>query len=463
MGTHIFKAALLLALCSGAVHAKTLYVNSGTGNDSVSYASNSEATPWRTLGRATWGSASRNAPNTSEAARAGDTVLVTGGPFSAASTNSRITPAFNPANSGTANAPITFRAQGRVELRSSGGIGPTMGADNRQYIRWEGAFYIDEANAPISGDTGPVTIWGSTGIVVDGCEIRGRPITFVDNHNGVRFEASRQSTLRNCKIEGIVGTSTPNDTYHHNKAGVMLYYSSDIIIENNEISTTGAGIYPKGGDNANITVRYNLIRDTFKGIRTSHSAPGSQNRIYQNIVYNGRAGGIGIEVAENSYGWTVANNTVHGIGDSGLYVHPAPGNNVIFANNIISNTPVPFNAWDMNDAVPGRGENLYASSSGQRWAFASREYSSLSAWLGAAPSDAGSITAASAGFVNAAGADFKLTSGSVARTLGVDILDLNRNGSTSDQVPAGAYVTGNEVIGRNAGPYPRPPTSLTVE
>jgi len=54
-------------------------------------------------------------------------------------------------------------------------------------------------------------------------------------------------------------------------------------------------------------------------------------------------------------------------------------------------------------------------------------------------------------FVNAAGEDFRLQSGSPARSLAVDRLDLNNNGSTTDTISAGAYVTGNEVIGRTTG------------
>jgi hypothetical protein len=61
---------------------RTLYVNSATGNDAVSYLQNSEATPWRTIGRAAWGSANRSTPNQAEAARAGDTVLIASGTYS---------------------------------------------------------------------------------------------------------------------------------------------------------------------------------------------------------------------------------------------------------------------------------------------------------------------------------------------------------------------------------------------
>lgn len=454
-------AAMMFALLMcGTASAKTLYVNGATGNDSVSYASNSEAAPWRTLGRAVWGSTSPSSASTGEAARAGDVVLVSGGPFSAPASNERTTPAFNPINTGSAGSPITIRAQGRVELRTTGGTGPVIGAYVRNYIRWEGHFFIDETNAPVRPDTGPVAIWETTGTVVDGAEVQGRQIDYIDNHTGVRFERAHQSTVRNMRINNIVGTAS--DLMHHNKAGVMLYFSNDIVIENNEITNSGAGVFPKGGDNYNITIRFNKIQGTRKGIRTTYSsASQGQNRIYQNVIIgSGVEASLGIEVAENSYNWTIANNTIYGTTDSAIYLVPGSGGNLRVASNVIANTPTGLNAYEMSASVPGPGRNLYYSA--PQWASAGRTFSSLSAWLSAAPGDAGSVVANPA-FVDAAGGDFKLGASSPARILGVDVLDLNGNGNTSDTIPAGAYITGAESIGRNSGPVPNPPTALQVE
>ena len=44
--------------------------------------------------------------------------------------------------------------------------------------------------------------------------------------------------------------------------------------------------------------------------------------------------------------------------------------------------------------------------------------------------------------------DFKLRSNSPLINAGLDVLDLNKNGSTSDRITIGAYITGNEIIGR---------------
>ena len=466
MNIRCLGALLCVFLFTGLANAKTLYVNGASGNDSVSYADNSESTPWRTLGRAVWGSTSRTSPSTSEAARAGDVVIVRGGPFTSPASNERYVPAFNPANSGNANNPITFRAEGRVELRTSGGSGPVIGAYARNYIRWEGNFFIDESNAPVHSDTGPVVIWETTGTVVDGCHIQGRPTNYVDNHNGVRFERATNSTVRNCRITGIVG---PGSDLHHNRAGVMLYYSNVITIENNEISDSGAGIFPKGGDNYNITIRYNRIENTRKAIRVSYSSPSNgHNRIYQNIITNGIGSDhIGIEIAEGSNHWDIANNTIRGV-NNGIYLVPS-GNSGDFriANNIITNASTALNAWETSIAVPGPGRNVYHNPG--QWAWNGRTYSGLSSWLAAAAGESNSVIM-DPGFVNAGSGDFRLTAGSAARSVGIDILDLNGNRSTSDTIPAGAYVTGNETIGRGGSSggepeplSPNPPSALSVQ
>jgi len=49
--------------------------------------------------------------------------------------------------------------------------------------------------------------------------------------------------------------------------------------------------------------------------------------------------------------------------------------------------------------------------------------------------------------VDAAGGDYHLGADSPVRALGVDVLDLDGDGDSTDLIPAGAYVTGTESIG----------------
>ena len=51
------------------------------------------------------------------------------------------------------------------------------------------------------------------------------------------------------------------------------------------------------------------------------------------------------------------------------------------------------------------------------------------------------------GFVDAAAHDYHLASGSAAADAGRDLGDLDGDQDTSELIPAGAYVTGDEVIG----------------
>jgi len=454
-----WSAVCCAMLLATTAMAKNLYVDSATGNDSVTYANNSAATPWRTLGRAVWGSTSRDTPNNAQAANAGDIVEVRGGPFTGPATNLRLDPTFNPVNTGTASAPITIRAIGRVELRSPGGTGPVMGAYVRNYIRWEGHFFIDELYNVPHGDTGPVVIWDTTGTVIDGCEIEGRNITYIDNHNGVRINGAHNSVLRNCRINNILGTT--DNPLHHNNAGVMLYYSDNIIMENNEISNSGSGIFPKGGDNYNITIRYNKLVNNRKGIRNSFSAPSTgTNRMYQNVIWNSSQTDMGIDLAENTNNWIITNNSIYNVQNGFWLEMTGTSRNNQFANNVISNTVTAMNGWLLTAPMPGPGRNLYYNQ--REWAWNSRTYTTLVSYLLAAPAEIGSLNA-NPMFVDLAGGDMRVQSNSPAMGLGLDILDLDGDGSIVDLIPAGAYVRGNELIGRNIGPVPNPPTNVAAQ
>lgn len=69
-------------------------------------------------------------------------------------------------------------------------------------------------------------------------------------------------------------------------------------------------------------------------------------------------------------------------------------------------------------------------------------------------------------FQDVSAGNYRLRSDSAALRAGIDVLDLNRNGSTSDPLPLGAYITGNEAIGLLVGGAaispPSPPTDLEV-
>jgi hypothetical protein len=256
----------------------------------------------------------------------------------------------------------------------------------------------------------------------------------------------------------------------------MLYDSNDTIIENNEFFDVGSGVVVKGQHSGNTQrrtiIRYNLIyRAATVGLILGPAA--YQGRTYQNVV---RDSAIGVKLATLSQGpegtqpmfEIVANNTIdncqHGILFQGVGVQNA------LYNNLVTNSP--YSAiYNWTDNV-GTGitfnYNLY-------WnfrVFANYETASdytLASWRSTFGQDARSLNQDPL-YVNVAGRDFRLQAGSPARNAGLDVLDLNRNGSTTDSITMGAYVTGSETIGRGGAAVsndasngaPAAPTGLRI-
>lgn len=461
------KRSVVLALClmstlaSPATWAKALYVNPATGDDAVSWTNNSSTRPWRTLGRAVWGSSSRSSPNAAEAARAGDTVYVAAGVYTSPGTGIRYEPSYNPVNNGSAaEGYISFEAQGQVVLQLNSSNGPVIGGYGKSYIRWKG-FYINETNAPYRSDTGLITIFSSNNIVIEGNEVVGIATTVQDNHNGVRIEGSSFVTLTNNRIHGVTYDPSGWDT-SHNAAGVMLYGSNNITIEHNEIFDSNAGIFPKGNDNYNIVIRRNLIHNCIKGIRISYSHPTlGQNLVYQNVIRDGNTRGetVGINVAENTNNYTFANNTIDNVQNGIYFSNSANQSNLVFRNNVITNTNNAFNAYVANSRAFTLDNQNYFNTN--EWAYGGVIYYTLSAWRSAIAGDGASSTSDPQYMDNAIN-NFRLRSTSPAINSGVDILDLNNNGNRGDAVNLGAYLTGNEQIGRLAGNTLEAPTRLRL-
>jgi hypothetical protein len=452
-------SALGLVFVALPAHAKELYVDQATGNDDTTYAENDAAHPFATIQRAVWGSLDRDNAVPNEAAQPGDTVHVLAGTYIAAGTGERWYPAFLPINTGTQQNPIVIQAEGEVRLEHDCGTqcnddqrSPLIGGCcNIDWITWRG-FILDEANASYHADTGLVGAFGSTGIVFENLEIIGGPAHAVDNHNGIRFEDAQDCVARNNRIHGI--HSVDDLPAHHNQAGIMLYGNTNILIEHNEIWDTGAAIFPKGNDNSNITIRYNLLHGNLKGIRNTFSHPtNGDNRAYQNVIFDCVEGGIGIQIAEHSYHWTIANNTIHGcslgISQSGSDPVNSAKGDLIYQNNIITNaSDEGFNCGDWSEPIFPLDYSAYHQV--DQWSYALQAYNTFASWQAASGQDAHSFLADPM-FVNAAAGDFHLSSGSPAEGTGVDLLDLDGDGQTNDPVNIGAYVTGTEVIGVTDG------------
>jgi nitrous oxidase accessory protein NosD len=461
------KCALgaLLITAAANLSAKELYVDGASGNDATSYASNGASAPWRTIGRASWGSTNRAATNTNEAARAGDTVHVRAGTYTTTGTGERYGIAYQAVNNGTAAAPITFVADGTVTLTYSSGVGPVIGSYGSDYITWRG-FTINEAQAPSTSDTGPCVVGDATGVIIEENTITGVGVNSrQDNYVGVRIDGAWDVTVRNNRIRNFRG-------YARNAAGIMTYYSGRLLIERNEIVNAGSGIYLKGNilNTDWITVRYNIIRDIGEAGIDIHRTPTPASgplRIYQNII---RDSGVGIAIHGFDSGSTDAsnakmvNNTLVN-NTYGLHVlYPMRENaGHIFWNNVMSGGQYGiYMEAAANGLVESRLDiehNVYNSPTVAQVSTVNYSLNNFRSTFNvdnAAPAGLSTLSL----FLDLLG-DLKLLPLSPARTAGIDIFDLDRDGSTTDVIPAGAYVTGTEVIGPG-GSIPVPPTQFSV-
>jgi hypothetical protein len=440
---------ILIATTPSYLCAKELYVNSTNGNDAVSYAQNGPDSPWRSLGRALWGNVSISSPNSGEAARAGDIVNVAEGVYNTtAATDARYVPIYNPVNSGTAEAPIVIRAVGTVHLQSnqSTGTQPIIGALNRSHIVWSG-FTINEETVPTRRDTGPVVVWNSSHITLEQLNIAGIVQNWGDNHNGIRIEQSNNIVVRNCLIEGF---------YESHGGAITTYKTGRLVIENNDINNAQDAIFIKGENPGPVTIRYNRVNNTKNGIMFGGiGLSGEMSRVYQNIITNSELGGIifiGYDSLTPAH-VTVANNVIHVASPNsdggGILLRPqyTGYNNLHFFNNIITGSSAGVTAWGTElNATTFSFNNYYNNA---RIAWIGYQDQTLTSWRNNFGQDReGTVT------VNPRYTDyenFRLSSDSPLLTAGRDFLDLNGNGSTTDSIPMGAYISVNDTIGRLTG------------
>ncbi len=476
----ISAAVAGLFLFVASADAATLYVNPSTGNDATTKAANTAATPWRTIGRAAWGSTNRNAPVASQAAAAGDTVIIAAGTYNFSGTiGDRWGVVYNPVNEGTsATNQITFLAQGNVVLTAPVTRSPVIGCNGRDHIVWRGRFVLDEASIEITPDTGTVVMTGgAVGCGVDGVHIDGDGVPpWTDNHTGVRFERCTSCFVRNSTI-----TNVHHPNANHNGSGVMLYDSYNTLIEHNNIYDVDNAVYIKGvalsQPQSGTIVRFNSMSDCYEcvtGLATRDS------RIYQNVIRDSHIGlalvGYASGANDHPVGDWFFNNTIDSMTGACIFVQGgAYHQNVRIWNNILTGCSL---------ALYREGGSFPSGSSSVSWEhnnyftfgnFATDGGShSFAQWRSTFSQDSaapGAITT-DPRYANASANDFRLCTGagaphancttaSPARTLGVDLFNLDGDSSTTDIIPAGAYVTNNEVIGPGGGATAPPPTTTT--
>jgi hypothetical protein len=473
----LFALVMLLWLPARS-DAKALHVCATGGSDTVTYAGNSERTPWATIGRAVWGSPNRNTPTAAEAAQAGDVVRVCAGTYAHGGVSTyiddravRYTPLYNPVNEGTNDKPIVIEGTGTVTLALTSGRGPVIGSLSRNYVTWKG-FTIDEANAPSRGDTGPVVVAGNetrdvVGVRLEYLTVIGDPKTLPDdNHTGIRLQYTSRVVIANNRIYGFRNGPRNNDA---NAAGIQLYFSDGTVIEHNHVSDCGSGVFLKAMHSSRAVdqtfdwlpdegwvVRFNLIENVVNGI-AYHVVPAVAEKpaqIYQNVIRNS---GTGIRLwtfdvpAKQPRHAKFVNNTLHG-NQTAFSIGPAKlvaGAGHTFRNNVVTGGGTAI--YTEGETTIGKSEidfehNLYDGYEtfgvvGDRLSFGTFKSSFKQDAAGRGSLNKDPL------FVNARASDLRLKSNSPAVGAGVDMLDLDRDGDKTDSITLGAYITGTEVIG----------------
>lgn len=489
----VFFALGLIPLGAATAGAQTtLYVNGSTGNDAVSKASNSAANPWRTIGRAAWGSTNRSSPNAGEAANAGDTVAIAGGTYSTSvAVGNRFAVVYNPVNQGTVNAYITFRCDGDCVLAAPNANAPIIGSDGRNYVKWladvgQGNNWIIQAyglqggsasatQVNTSPDTGPVVCHASTGCWVEGADVDGGPQTdYTDNWNAFRYENCTQCVARSNTIRNF-----RNQSNTINGTAFTLYGSPNSIIENNYATNVGTGLIFKDTSTSTlpqngVRVRYNKFDGVDRCFAWSMTGE-DRNYVYQNICANS---GFGVIVTGGGLAndW-IFNNTFYNIPNAVVYPNGL-GSGGRFWNNVIQGAgrvllvetgQTPSTAvLDFQHNLYSGVQTFYTGSDGNR---------SLSSFRGAYPGQealAPLSVESNPLMVNPSGGDFRLCTGagspagnctgaSPALLLAIDIFDLDGDGNLVETMRAGALITNNEVMGvPNGIQRPNPPTNVRI-
>ncbi|MBX3186347.1 MAG: right-handed parallel beta-helix repeat-containing protein [Labilithrix sp.] len=403
---------------------------------------------------------------------AGDRVQVAEGVYTGPNTRRRYEPAFYPAHDGTPSAPIVFFAEhravysttGRSEIRCGGGVQeagcPAIGCLENSHVVLDG-FFVDEASSPSTADSGPVVIWGSDHCSVEYFEIKNLPLARADNHNALRIEAATDAVVRNNRLTGTKETNNPSQNF----AAIMAYDAIRILIEHNDIDDTDVGMFIKGDHQypglglGAFTIQKNKITRSrwaglrFGGIKAAEPAYGA-SVIRQNLI-----AGAPVGVLFTAYdsvsprNFTLQNNTVAGCASGIVLGSPTASNGVTSVytqssvkDNLVSGGTVGIeihvNATQRSLVVANGLSSDYGFFSNVQYVGGLETwrgdggpaYATLAAWRTASGFDTHSRTGDPA-FVDAAAGDYRLASGSAART------------ASSTGGPVGCYVSGGDIIG----------------
>ena len=477
--TTVSVIVFLILLAFKPVYSKVLYVDINNGSDDVTYQQNSESNPWLTIGRAMWGNTFRSSGNPAEAAQPGDTVIIAPGTYHQdQETSERFDPVLEPINNGVNGNPITFRAafpastcapsnRTIITTNTNQQFGePVIGSNGGAYLIFDG-FYINERNVTLRNSLECFTVSANdaNNISFVNMQIYSRDVaadlgySSSTNHAAIYIEDSHNVTVSNCKLHGGFGS-------HHNISAILTYGTYNSSFYNNEIYDWYLAIHYKGDYNSplqqgNNSAYYNLIHRIQQGFHFGIVVgTRGETEIYQNVITNSLSGSGGAAFVSRSYnstspsGIAIVNNTVNNMGDSiyggGFYLKDGIGHaDWRVYNNIITNSVNGIDAQERSNLPLSQftfDYNYWAdlSNTHLRINYSNQGFSYYQSVVGQGPNDNNSFDI---NYVNASENDLRI-SGSIPT--GIDILDLDNDGQSNDQIAAGAYINDNVAIGNIA-------------
>ena len=383
-------------------------------------------------------------------------------------------PAFKPANSGTLSDNIIFVAKNssssdmisRTDIRSgataSATAWPAFGSIGQDYIRFSGIYSDANAtNNKIRPNSSPCTLWAGAGLRAIGCNVTGES-GIADNYSAVRIENTTDTHVYDCKLNGFTGGT--------NKAGVIVYKSHDVKIHHNNIVGCNHGIQLKGATSIGVNEIYdihiyqNLVSGGGDMVRLHGPVVGPLGEltlIYQNICYDmtffalfpssathdGAQDGLRIF---NNTGYNIANGT-YALDHDYRLEGDVPRNNEFFNNIFRTDGAYLYSTSaadsDITEHQQFADYDRNCINNFVRFGIGSGEplnSVTLNDWQTTYLEDVNSITSDPL-FEDEANDDYHLKVGSPCLTLGRD--NLGQFGPADAVIPAGAYVTGSEVIG----------------
>lgn len=339
---------------------RCFYVDQQSPNCTDTGTGTLESQPWCTLHRATDGVPSREQggiAGTFAPVMAGDTVYVKNGTYTdtTPAVESDISIKFQPTNSGTASAPLAFRAYtpatgprhrplvARNLVPPAPGVStvnsPVIGtAGGQNYIIWDGF-----ATAPRTD----IGIRNCTGCIVENMLIdKG---AFPDpgalgNYTGIFMEGTADVIIRNNTIRNVFFLNRTDP----NAACIKMYDNTRVHIHNNLLQNCNTGIHDKR-NGVNDLYEFNYIKDMTTGalgfatfVEPSCGACMVEGNVFRyNVVNNAGFRTVHVPGASNIRNIQIYNNTFYGGAGNrlGMRMENTTPPGLALYNNIIMRDP----------------------------------------------------------------------------------------------------------------------------